>query len=228
MRVQLHVASLAREFLRHALDDHVARVSHRVHRVAEADHDFLVGHAAPDVRLGLIGRRVTLLDHQRDFVGAAMFGAAQRADGAGDAGVDVRARTGDHARGERGGIEFVFGVEIQRGVHGAHPARGRRAPMQQVQEMAAHRIVVGFDVDTAGRCATSDTSSRASIRSSPADDRRSRARPPHRGYPPRAARSPAPTHRYATRPWDVWPAVTARARRAPAPEFRADPCSFTL
>ena len=107
----------------------------------------LLGHAPADVGLGLVGRVVAFLDFQRHFVGAAVFGTAQRADGAGDARVDVRAGAGDHARGERGRVELVFGVEIERGVHGAHPARGRRTAMQQVQEMTAHGVVVGLDVD---------------------------------------------------------------------------------
>ena len=71
--VQLHVAGFRGQLLRDALDDHVARVGHGVHRVAEADHDFLVGDALADVGLGLIGRVVAFLDFQRDFVGAAVF-----------------------------------------------------------------------------------------------------------------------------------------------------------
>ena len=49
------------------------------------------------------------------------FGPLQRADGAGDRRVHVRARARDHARGEGRGVELVLGVEDERGVHGAHP-----------------------------------------------------------------------------------------------------------
>ena len=41
----------------------------------------------------------------------------------------------------------MFCIKNERGVHGAHPAGGRRAPMQQVQEMSAHRVIVGFEVN---------------------------------------------------------------------------------
>ena len=115
----------------------------------EADHDFLVGHAPANVGLGFVRRVVTFLDLERHFVGAAVLGAAQRADGAGDAGIDVGTGAGNHARGERGRVEFVLGVEIERGVHGAHPARRWRPAMQQVQEVPGHRVVVGLDVDAA-------------------------------------------------------------------------------
>ena len=120
--------------------------------MAEADDDFLVGHALADVGLGFVRRVVALLDLQRHFVGAAVLRAAQRADGAGDAGIDVRARAGDHARRERGRVELVLGVEIERGVHGAHPARRRRPAMQQMQEVAAHGVVVRLDMDARPLC----------------------------------------------------------------------------
>ena len=56
-----------------------------IDRMAEADHHFLGGDPAADVRLGLIRGRVTLLDFESGLVGAAVLGAAQGADGAGDA-----------------------------------------------------------------------------------------------------------------------------------------------
>ncbi len=138
---------LQRQRARHFLDHLVARVADGVDRVAEADHHFLVGDPAADVGLGLVGVRVALLDFQRDLVGAAVLGPAQRADGRGDGRVHVRSGAGHHPRGEGGSVELVFGVQDQRGVHRLDPVVGRGAPVQQVQEMAADRVVVGLHVD---------------------------------------------------------------------------------
>ena len=41
----------------------------------------------------------------------------------------------------------MLGVKIERGVHRAHPQRRRRLAVQQMQEVSADRVVVGFDLD---------------------------------------------------------------------------------
>ena len=51
-----------------------------VHGMAEADDDLLAADALADVGLGLVRRRVALLDLAGRLVGAAVLGAAQRAD----------------------------------------------------------------------------------------------------------------------------------------------------
>ena len=76
-----------------------------------------------------------------------MLGAAQRADAAGDGGIQIRASAGDHPRGEGRGVELVLRIEIERDVHGAHPALRRLLAMQQAEEMAADAVVVGLDID---------------------------------------------------------------------------------
>ena len=45
------------------------------------------------------------------LVGAAVQWALERANGAGDGGVNVREGGGDDAGGEGGGVQFVVGVE---------------------------------------------------------------------------------------------------------------------
>ena len=60
-----------------------------------------------------------------------MLGAAERADGAGDGGVEVRSRAGDDPGGEGGGVELVFGVEDERAVKGADMRAGRRVLVQR-------------------------------------------------------------------------------------------------
>src|SRR3546814_5073977 len=77
----------------------------RVDRMTEADHDFLLLDARLDVGFRFVRIVVALLDLERDFVGAAVLGTAQRTDAAADRRVHVGAGTGDNARGERRGIE---------------------------------------------------------------------------------------------------------------------------
>ncbi|KAG1388292.1 hypothetical protein G6F59_016022 [Rhizopus arrhizus] len=78
-----------------------------------------------------------------------MLRAAQRADATADRAVHVAAGAGDDAAGEGRGVELVLGVQDQRGVHRLHPRILRLLAMQQVQEVAADRVIVGFHVDGA-------------------------------------------------------------------------------
>ncbi|MNQ91019.1 hypothetical protein D3C85_1063830 [compost metagenome] len=116
--------------------------------MAEADHYFLLLDAGADVGFRLVRVVVALLDLEGDFVGAAVLGPAQRANGAGDAGVHVGAGAGDYPGGEGRRVELVLGVQVQRGVHGANPRLARLLAVQQVQEVTADGVVVGFHVDT--------------------------------------------------------------------------------
>ena len=138
-------AQAARDFLDHL----VARVGNGIDRVAEADYDFLCRDAPADVGLRFFGVAVALLHFERDLVGAAMLRPAQRADRACYRGIEIRAGACDRARGERRGVVLVLGVEDQRGMHRAL-VRWRRLPaVEQMQEVRADRIIVGFDVDPA-------------------------------------------------------------------------------
>ncbi len=103
--------------------------------MAEADDDFALGDAAANVGLGLVGDAVALLNFERHFVGAAVLGSLERADGAGNARVKIGAGAGDHARGECGRVELVLRVENQRNLHGVGPLRAGRLAVQQVQKM---------------------------------------------------------------------------------------------
>ena len=124
------------------LDDGVAGVADGVDRVAEADDDFLVLDALADVGLCLVGRGVALLDFEGDFVGAAVLGAFEGADGSGNAGVEVGAGAGDDAGGEGGGVELVLGVEDQRDVHGLDPLGGGGFAVEEMEEVSADAVVV--------------------------------------------------------------------------------------
>ena len=167
------VGQLARDFLDHL----VARIGDRVDRVAEADHDLACSSTRRRMSASASsGVLVALLDLERDFVGAAVLRAAQRADRAGDRRIHVRAGAGDHARGERRRVELMLGVEIERRVHRPTHDSGRRRAVQQMQEMAADRIVVGLDVDARAVVASSGTSRAASSRARPSGGRRCRAR----------------------------------------------------
>src|SRR5690348_4544687 len=66
---QARIAALVAELARDILDDRIARIADRVDRMAEADHDFLVGHALADVLLRVVARAVERDDLHRDLVG---------------------------------------------------------------------------------------------------------------------------------------------------------------
>ncbi|MNU38646.1 hypothetical protein D3C71_273230 [compost metagenome] len=117
--------------------------------MAETDDDFLGFHAAADVGLGFVGRFVALLHFEGDLVGAAVLGAAQRADGARDGREHVRTGAGDDARGEGGRVEFVFSVQVQGDVHRLDPFVAGLLAVQQMQEVATDAVVVGLHVDDA-------------------------------------------------------------------------------
>ena len=112
--------------------------------MAEANDDLLLGNALSDVFLGLCGGMVALLNFIGDFVRAAVLRSAQCADSASYRGIYVRSGAGDDTTGKGRGIELVLRIQNQRGVHGAFPGRGGRPAMQQVQEMRADGIVIGF------------------------------------------------------------------------------------
>ena len=92
------------------LDHPVARIADGIDRMPEADHDLLLRHARPDIRLRLIGRGIALLYVEGNLIGAAMFRPAQRPYGPRDAGIQIRTRAGDHAPGKGGGVIFMLGV----------------------------------------------------------------------------------------------------------------------
>ena len=132
----------------HLFDHLIARIRHGVDRMPETDDDLFVRHALARISASAAsGGGIAILDFEGHLVRAAMLGAAQRADGARDAGIHVGAGARDDPGGERRGIELVFGIQVQRGMHGAHPARRGFAAVQQVQEMRADGIIVGLHVD---------------------------------------------------------------------------------
>ena len=57
---------------------------------AETEHDLFFGHPLADVSLRCVGGGVAVLNLEGGLVGAAMLGAAQGPDGAGDGRIDVR------------------------------------------------------------------------------------------------------------------------------------------
>jgi hypothetical protein len=83
------IAGLHRKSVRDALDNLVAGIGDRVHRVAEADDHFLARDALTHVGLGTIGVLIGVLNLEGRFVGAPMFRSAQRADRPGNARVEV-------------------------------------------------------------------------------------------------------------------------------------------
>src|SRR5258706_806493 len=119
--------------------------------MAEADDHLLFGDAPRHIGLGFVGRVIAADGIERELVGAAVLRPLERADSAGDRGVQVGAGAGDDAAGESRGIEFVLGVEDQRGMHRAYPQLALRLAVQQREEVAGDRVVVGFHFDAPAR-----------------------------------------------------------------------------
>src|SRR4029079_17979119 len=90
----------------------------------------------------------TALYLEGHFIGAPVLGSAQRTDSSRNGGIEVRRGACDDARGKGRGVELVLCIEIERGVHGAHESRARLTPVQQMQQMPADGIVIGFHLDT--------------------------------------------------------------------------------
>ena len=194
--------------------------------MAEADHDFPGRDAAADVGFRFVRIAVALLHFERDLVGAAMFRPAQRADRAGDRGIDVRAGAGDRARREGRGVELVLGVEDQRGMHRAL-VRWRRLPaMQQMQEVRADRNRRRSRRRSGGRGGRSGASRAASIRARPSAGRRCRARRAGCGRGPPAGCSRARRRRFASRPSDARRRAAIPASAAPLTAVRAAPSAW--
>ena len=114
--------------------------------MAEADDDLLALDTGADVRLGVAGAAVARDDFHRHLVRATVLGSAQRADRTGDRRVHVRAGAGNHAGGERRGVELVLGVEDQRLVQRMRMQFARLPAVQQMQEVRSDRVVVGVSV----------------------------------------------------------------------------------
>ena len=121
--------------------------------MAKADHDLLARDTRANVGFRFVRIPVALLDLVRDLVGAAVLGAAQGADAAGDRAIHVGAGAGDDAAGEGAGVELVLGVQDERGVHRPYPGGLRLLAVKQMEVMATDRVIVryGFDPPAARR-----------------------------------------------------------------------------
>ncbi len=117
--------------------------------MSKPNDDLLVRDALGDICFRRIRRRISILDLEGHFIRTAMLRPAQGADGAGDAGIQVRAGAGNDSGGEGRGVELMFGIQVQRGMHGAHPTGRRLAAVKQVQEMRADGVIVRLHLDAA-------------------------------------------------------------------------------
>src|SRR5690606_26089567 len=92
--------------------------------------------------------RIELLDKLHGgLVCSSVQRATQRADSAGNGGMKVRQGAGNDARGKRRGIEFMFGVQDQRGIERLPVQLRWRSIVQHVEKMSRDAVVVRFYVD---------------------------------------------------------------------------------
>ena len=116
--------------------------------MAEAHDDPFGGELFVEPGFGAVDRtdRGEHLEHL--LVGAAVERALQGADRRSDRGVHVRARTRYDARRESGCVVLVFGIQVERRVHGTHPQIGRLLAVEQMQKVSADGVIIGFHVNT--------------------------------------------------------------------------------
>ena len=99
-------------------------------------HDFpLVGQCVLDVGVNLV-QRTNLFKHlDHAFVGAAVQGALERADGRGDRGIHVAQRGDGHSSAEGGGVETVIGVQHIAHVDGVSLLLRRLLAIHQIEKI---------------------------------------------------------------------------------------------
>ncbi len=141
------VADLVGELLRPTLDHFVAWVGILVDGMPEAHDLVLALEHLQQLGGGFLRRREAFDQFHRRLVGAAVQRAAQRADGAGDAGVEVGQGRGANPRGEGGCVELMLGVEDQRDVHHLHVQLAGLLAVEQGEEVPADGRLVAVAVD---------------------------------------------------------------------------------
>ena len=139
------------ERARNLLDDVAAWIADGVDGMAEADDDFVVGDAAADVGLGFVGRLVAGEDFESGFVGSAVLWSLERADGAGDAGVNVGAGSGNDPRRKSGGVELMLRVKDERGVHSSGPVEAGKGVVEQMKKVCGDGVLVRLGDEGVGR-----------------------------------------------------------------------------
>src|SRR5262249_10050897 len=145
---EIPVAPVFAQLARDRFDDWVTWIAQGVNRMAETDHDLFACQSRAKVGLGLLWRCVPLLDLDGRLISAAMFGAAQGANRAGDGRVNVGTGAGDHATGKGRGIELVLGVKDKGLVKRLHMQLCWLPPVQETQKMTRHRVILRLDIDS--------------------------------------------------------------------------------
>ncbi len=193
------VARRRREGLRRFLDEGRTRVRLFVNAMPETHDEFLLRQFFQQSFFRLVGCLVEVDQIHRGLVRAAVQRTAQRPDAADDGAVKVRQRGGDHAHGERGRVELVFGVEHERNVHRADVRFRRGFAQEQVQEMRGDVRVVGLRLDALAVFRELIPIQAASTETRRAADCPPRARPRGRWSVP-VPGNPTPSNPCATRP----------------------------
>lgn len=132
------------ELLRHTFDHLMTRVGDGINRMTKTNDHFFVFHPLADIGFGFVRRFVALLDLQRHFIRPAVLRPAQCTNRANNRGIHIRAGARNHPAGKGGGVKLVFGVQHQRNMHRLFPALRRLFAMQQMQEVTADGVVIGF------------------------------------------------------------------------------------
>ncbi|MDT4866795.1 hypothetical protein FQZ97_1016710 [compost metagenome] len=87
----------------------------------EANDHFFFSQPFQDIGFGFFRREITALNIKCHFVSPAVLRPAQRTDSAGNGRINIGACTGNYPAGEGGSIKLVFGIQVQRDLHGFYP-----------------------------------------------------------------------------------------------------------
>src|SRR3954451_4840540 len=136
--VPAHVAGALTELPGHLPQVRRARIFRAIDAVTEAGDLHLPRKLSANGLVDPLGRRILAdLDQQAHHVGigAAVQGTLQRANRADGRRVQVGERCGGHARGKRGGVQFMIRVQHERDIERARGERVRSLAFQHVEKI---------------------------------------------------------------------------------------------
>ena len=145
-RVPVRLAALLGELLAEPLEDAGPRIGRHVDRVPEAEERPLLREQRRTPSSAASGEPNSSKVRIAASLAPPCGRALERADRRGDRRVEVGSGAGDDARGERGRVQLVLGVQDHRHVEGARLAFGRAlAPQHREEVLGVRELGIRLD-----------------------------------------------------------------------------------